>query len=106
MKKSFLLLLPIIVSLGFQDVVSAQAKKPTEKEKKELSSLIDQYSKARDTRGTTLLKTILTDDIDQLVSTGEWRTGIKSAVQGMLASSATNPGTRKLIVEKIKLLNE
>jgi hypothetical protein len=45
---------------------------------------------------TVLLKNILTDDIDQLVSSGEWRQGIDESVQGMLRSSANNAGTRKI----------
>jgi hypothetical protein len=42
-------------------------------------------------------------DVDQLVSTGEWRDGIQSSVKGMLRSSASTPGTRTLTVEKIRL---
>src|SRR6187549_3255108 len=76
------------------------------KQKKDISALIDQYSLARENRDTVLLKNILTNDIDQLVSTGEWRDGIKSSVQGMLNSSAATPGTRTLTVEKMKLLNQ
>jgi hypothetical protein len=44
-------------------------------------------------------------DVDQLVSTGEWRSGIKAAVKGMLQSSASSPGTRTLTIDKIKFLN-
>jgi hypothetical protein len=39
-----------------------------------------------------------------LVSNGEWRTGVKSAVQGMLASSAISPGTRTLTIDKMRML--
>lgn len=42
-------------------------------QEKALYSLIDQYSQAQETSDTTLLKSILTEDIDQLVSSGEWR---------------------------------
>jgi hypothetical protein len=51
------------------------------------------------------LKSILTADIDQLVSSGEWRDGIGSAVQGMLSSSVNNPGKRKLEVHRLRMLN-
>lgn len=68
-------------------------------------SLIDQYSLARDKQDTLLLKRILTDDVDQLVSSGEWRVGIGEAVKGMLQSSENNPGSRKLIVDKIRFLD-
>ncbi len=78
---------------------------PTSKQRKDLTQLIDKYSQAREARDTVLLKNILTPDIDQLVSTGEWRNGIGVAVKGMLKSSASTPGTRSLVVEKIKMLS-
>ena len=73
-------------------------------EVKDISLLIDKYSEAREKRDTVLLKNILTGDVDQLVSTGEWRNGITASVKGMLRSSASSPGTRTLNVEKIRLL--
>ncbi|HYI77638.1 MAG TPA: DUF4440 domain-containing protein [Chryseolinea sp.] len=82
-----------------------QATSPTENQRKEISSLIDKYSEAREKRDTILLKTILTSDVDQLVSTGEWRNGIKASVKGMLRSSASAPGTRTLTVEKIRMIS-
>jgi hypothetical protein len=78
---------------------------PTEKQRQALSALIDNYSTARENRDTVLLKNILTQDIDQLVSTGEWRNGIAASVDGMLRSSTSTPGSRSLIVDKIKLLS-
>lgn len=78
---------------------------PTEKQRKELSALIAKYSEAREKRDTVLLKNILTQDIDQLVSTGEWRNGLATAVEGMMRSSASAPGTRSLTIEKTKLLS-
>ena len=67
--------------------------------------MIADYSLARENRDTVLLKKILTPDIDQLVSNGEWRRGITTAVEGMLKSSATKPGTRTLTVDKIRFLD-
>ncbi|MCB0631620.1 MAG: DUF4440 domain-containing protein [Saprospiraceae bacterium] len=69
-----------------------------------ITTLIAQYAQARETQDTVLLKNILTKDIDQLVSTGEWRRGIGTAVKGMQRSSGNNPGTRTLTVEHIRLL--
>lgn len=68
--------------------------------------LIAHYSEAREKQDTVLLKSILTEDVDQLVSSGEWRTGISAAIQGMLRSSTESPGTRTLEVEKIKFLSD
>jgi hypothetical protein len=74
-------------------------------DRKAIQSLIDKYSQARETRDTTLLKTILVHDVDQLVSNGEWRHGIAASIQGMLSSSANSPGTRTLTVDQMRLLN-
>lgn len=84
--------------------LSAQQTQPTDKQRKDIVALIDKYSEAREKRDTVLLKMILTSDIDQLVSTGEWRDGIAASVKGMLRSSSNTPGTRTLIVEKVRML--
>lgn len=68
-------------------------------------ALIDDYSKARENQDTLLLQSILTKDIDQLVSDGEWRIGINEAMSGMQRSSAGNPGKRSLIIEKLRFFN-
>jgi uncharacterized protein (TIGR02246 family) len=75
-------------------------------DEKAIYYLIDQYSLARENQDTVLLKNILTEDVDQLVSSGEWRVGIKVAVQGMLRSSQSNAGERKLTIDKIRFLDK
>jgi len=55
---------------------------------------------------TVLLDQILTEDVDQLVSSGIWRNGKEESVKGMLRSSTSNPGDRKLTVEKIRFLSK
>ena len=102
MKKTTLLLLSHLACII---VFNGQDIKVNDKQQKEITSLIDQYSQAREKRDTALLKTILTPDVDQLVSTGEWRVGINAAVEGMLKSSANSPGTRTLHVEKIQAIS-
>src|SRR6187399_2006657 len=101
MKKTALLLLS---HLACVIVLYGQVATGNDKLQKEITSLIDQYSQAREKRDTALLKTILTSDVDQLVSTGEWRAGINAAVEGMMKSSANSPGKRTLHVEKIQTI--
>lgn len=101
MKKVVLFLLLNLVSSIF---LYAQNDSPTARQSKAISFLIDQYSQAREKSDTVLLKTILTTNVDQLVSTGEWRNGIGMAVQGMLKSSTNSPGTRTLQIDKIRML--
>ena len=78
---------------------------PTSTQRKDIHALIDNYSEAREKKDTILLKSILSADIDQLVSTGEWRNGIQSSVKGMLKSSAASPGTRTLVIDKIRMVS-
>ena len=99
------IILFVTFNLNCSLFVYAQDNKPNDSQQKAIAALIDQYSTAREKRDTTLLKAILTADIDQLVSTGEWRNGITSAIEGMLTSSASSPGTRTLTVEKIRMLS-
>jgi len=101
MKKTAIFFLLNLVSFMF---LIGQNTTINDKLKKTITSLIDQYSQAREKRDTALLKTILTPDVDQLVSTGEWRVGINAAVEGMMRSSANSPGTRTLYIEKIQTL--
>jgi len=102
MRNLFLLLFINFSAILF---LQAQGTKPNYKQRKEIYSLIDNYSKARKNRDTVLLKRILTTDVDQLASTGEWRKGIDAAVTGMLRSSDNSPGTRTLHIETIRMLN-
>ena len=103
MKNIFLIVLLNITSTS---LLQGQNNIPDDKQRKDISSLIDRYSEAREKRDTMLLKSILTTDIDQLVSSGEWRNGMSSSVKGMLNSSASSPGTRTLNIEKIRLLTQ
>lgn len=99
--KTLFLFLFLLPSFAFSQI------KPEEREEAvKIHQLIEKYSLARETRDTILLKEILTEDVDQLVSNGEWRNGIREAVDGMLRSSTANPGIRKLHVEKIKYLSD
>jgi uncharacterized protein (TIGR02246 family) len=101
MKNIFLALLLNLTGV----TVYCQHNTPDDDQRKAITTLIDQYSEAREKSDTVLLKDILTIDVDQLVSTGEWRNGISASVQGMLKSSTNSPGTRTLRIENIRMLN-
>ena len=102
MKKTALLFL--LHLSGFMFLYGQHTIDVNDKQQKGITSLIDQYSQAREKRDTVLLKAILTSDVDQLVSTGEWRVGINAAIEGMMKSSANSPGTRTLFIEKIQIV--
>lgn len=67
--------------------------------------MVEKYAQSRENIDTMLLKSILTTDINQLVSSGEWRIGKKGAIKGMVRSSTSNSGKRTLKVDKIRFLN-
>jgi len=100
MKNLTFLFLLLITSSAF-----CQNPLNTNGESQEIIDLISSYSTARETKDTVLLKEILVEDVDQLVSSGVWRKGIAEAVKGMMESSAENPGDRTLDVESIRFLN-
>ncbi|WP_332913381.1 hypothetical protein [Algoriphagus boritolerans] len=85
----------MIPSLAFTQVSDDQ-KESAQK----ITQLISHYSEAREAQDTVLLKRILTEDIDQLVSSGEWRNGLEESIKGMQNSTQSNPGSRRLKVEK------
>ncbi len=71
---------------------------------KEIYALIDKYTQARDEKDVDLLNSILTEDIDQLVSSGTWRIGKESSMKGMMRSSNSNPGDRTITIDRLRFL--
>jgi uncharacterized protein (TIGR02246 family) len=102
MKNIFLF---IFLNLLITSILHAQDTKSYHKQDNNIHALIDQYVQAREKKDTVLLKNIITPDIDQLVSSGEWRVGTKESMVGMMKSSESNPGTRTIRVEKIRYLD-
>ncbi|WP_035467870.1 nuclear transport factor 2 family protein [Algoriphagus mannitolivorans] len=99
--KKLLWILLIIPSLSFSQI------NPDQKEQAvRIHKLINDYSKAREAQDTASLKKLLMEDVDQLVSSGQWRNGIQEAIAGMQASSQTNPGTRTLKIDKMRFLSD
>ncbi|QYH37724.1 SgcJ/EcaC family oxidoreductase [Algoriphagus sp. NBT04N3] len=93
----FFLLIPVV---GFSQITDEQKINSVA-----INQVINDYKKARETGDSVLLKSIFTEDIDQLVSSGEWRNGAAEAISGMVRSSVNNLGSRILKVEKIKFLS-
>ena len=99
MKTKFSLL--IVIHLVCTVAILAQNSTSELKHREEIYALIENYTKSREMQDTALLNSILTTDIDQLVSSGEWRYGKEGAMKGMMRSSESNPGDRPLKVETI-----
>jgi uncharacterized protein (TIGR02246 family) len=66
-------------------------------------AVIQKYMDARDQRDATALAALFTSDVDQLVSSGEWRKGRDAVVKGTLASSQASAGKRTITVESVRI---
>jgi uncharacterized protein (TIGR02246 family) len=99
------LLVIAFFSLIFTVTLNAGNMASKENNEKDIHAVVANYLHARETGDTTLLKSILTQDMDQLVSTGEWRYGKKGAMKGMMGSSEQNPGKRTLTVKNVRFLS-
>lgn len=69
---------------------------------KPIEELVGRYAAARESGDANAIRALLTDDADQLVSSGVWRRGREALVEGMLGSSRRNPGARTLDVETVR----
>lgn len=97
--------LSVLISvLGISSVVAQNTEK-SNSQQQEIYLLIEQYNQAREKKDVTELQKILTTDVDQLVSSGEWRRGVESSVEGMLRSSNRNQGKRTITIEQIRFLD-
>jgi uncharacterized protein (TIGR02246 family) len=67
-------------------------------------ALVARYHAAREVSDPAAIEALFTPDADQLVSSGTWRRGRDTLVEGMLQSSQQNPGRRTLAVETVRML--
>lgn len=66
--------------------------------------VVARYVAAREARDVTAIAALFTRDVDQLVSSGEWRKGRDEVVKGTLASSQRTGGTRTIKVETVRFV--
>jgi uncharacterized protein (TIGR02246 family) len=67
-----------------------------------IREVVKTYLAAREQKDEKLLASVFTADVDQLVSSGEWRRGRASLVEGTMASSAKEAGKRTVEIETIR----
>jgi len=67
-----------------------------------IKKLVQNYLDARDHRDAKALEALFVPDVDQLVSSGEWRKGREAVVKGTLASSESTAGRRTITVETVR----
>lgn len=84
--------------------VSAQTVSPPSADETAVREVVRKYVDAREKRDPKLLEPLFTADADQLTTAGEWRKGRDTVVQGGLASSQANPGTRQIAIEAVRFM--
>jgi uncharacterized protein (TIGR02246 family) len=75
-------------------------------EEEAVRAIVRRYVDAREARDPKAVAALFTADVDQLVSSGEWRLGRDNVVTGSVASSAQSGGTRAIEVERVRLVSK
>jgi uncharacterized protein (TIGR02246 family) len=94
--RSFLLL-PLFATL-------LPAQNTNSSEEAAIRAVVQKYMDTREHRDAKALAEIFTADVDQLVSSGEWRKGRDALVTGTLASSESTGGRRTVTIQTIRFL--
>ena len=81
---------------------AAQTAAPPSPDDAAIREIVRRYVDAREKRDPALLAALFTADADQLTTAGEWRRGRDQVVQGGLASSQANPGSRQIAIEVVR----
>jgi uncharacterized protein (TIGR02246 family) len=69
-----------------------------------IRAVVQKYMDAREQQDAQALEALFTSDVDQLVSSGEWRRGRNELVRGTLASSQNAGGKRTITVVSVRHL--
>jgi uncharacterized protein (TIGR02246 family) len=64
--------------------------------------IVKRYVDARERADAAAIEALFTADVDQLVSTGEWRKGRDAVVRGSLANSKQTGGSRTIEIESVR----
>jgi len=84
----------------------AQPATAAAKDDDAIRGVVRTYLESREKRDEKLLATVFAADVDQLVSSGEWRRGQAELVKGTLASSARETGRRNVEIETIRYITK
>ena len=64
--------------------------------------MVRKYMEAREKQDASAIAALFTEDADQFTTGGQWRRGRDNVVRGGLASSARNPGARRITLEAVR----
>jgi uncharacterized protein (TIGR02246 family) len=79
-----------------------QGTAPPQGDEAGVRDVVKKYLEFRERRDADSLRALFTEDVDQLVSSGEWRRGREAVVKGTLASSAQTSGARTIVIQTVR----
>jgi uncharacterized protein (TIGR02246 family) len=97
-------LIVMVLAVWVAAVAAAQSDGKLTSDEAAVRDLVQRYVDAREKRDATALAALFTADADQFTTGGEWRKGREGVVQGGLASSQRNPGTRRITVRTVRFI--
>ena len=104
MKNTSRFILLCAINLSLTNVIYAQETDIVSDSTQAIYALVDKYAEAREKKDLDLLEAVFATEIDQLTSSGEWRSGKQNSIDGVMRSSASRPGARTITVDKIRFL--
>jgi uncharacterized protein (TIGR02246 family) len=101
MKIQFILLLAF---LGMANLAYAQDSEFSDADEIAIRMLIAQYLETRIQNDEEALRSLLTEDVDQLPTSGNLRSGIDEVAAGVLANTANTGGDRSITIQRIRYI--
>jgi uncharacterized protein (TIGR02246 family) len=84
------------------------AQKPADRsaDEAEIRRVISAFIATRDNADADALRALLTEDVDQAVTSGNVRKGRDAVVEGSLATTRETGGTRTITIETIRFISD
>jgi uncharacterized protein (TIGR02246 family) len=98
-------LVPGVLALAaMAGMLDLAAQRHASSDEEAVREVVRAYVVAREARDEAAIAALFTQDVDQLVSSGEWRRSREGVVAGALGSSARTGGRRVITVETVRLI--
>lgn len=94
-----------ILTLLLTGFTATQASAQANGDETSIRQVVEQYLESRRQRDEQSLRAILTEDVDQIPSSGILRDGIDAVANGTLATSDRTGGERSITIERIRFIS-
>mgnify|MGYP003152816730 FL=1 len=94
-----------ILTLLLTGFTATQASAQANDDEANIRQVVEQYLESRRQRDEQALRAILTEDVDQIPSSGILRDGIDAVANGTLAPSDRTGGERSITIERIRFIS-